>query len=299
METTRDNGRPSAVVHLDADGASAIFAAHGWRYLVAADPLFQSGLLNFLDWFDQLGIRATVFVIAQDLDDPSKRELLEEVVRRGHQIGSHSLTHRKLTALAREEKRREIYESRERLAAHLGVDVHGFRAPGFAMDRETLELIDAAGYRYDSSVFPTRKFARRLKLTQLEKWPHLPLEDCGLVELPLPSHQPLPVPFHPSYSLVLGLWYFRVGLASFQQSRAPLVLLFHLTDLADPLPKHQLPVWKAKLYTLSHLNVETKRRRCEEMLALVRQKYDVLDTMQLLATNTRAATENTSGVTNQ
>ncbi len=263
------------MIHLDMDGGAHIFHAHGWDYQFQDDPLFVTGLRRGLDFFERMKARATLFVIAEDLDDPRKRELLQEAARRGREIASHSLTHRKLTTLARDEKRREIFESRARLASELGVEVCGFRAPGFELDRESLELIDEAGYTYDSSLFPSADFARRIGVDQLSASPHRPLDGRQLVEMPMPAYSPLPVPFHPCYSLVLGEWYFRLGLRMFRRTGAPLTLLFHLTDFADPLPEDRLPNLMARIYTLSHLSAETKLRRCERMLRLVQREYRI------------------------
>ncbi len=274
--------RPLAAIHLDLDGGAHVYRAHEWKYEADDDPLFETGLRRALDFFGRAGVRATLFVIAEDLNDPRKRELLTEAVREGHEIASHSLTHRRLTAITREEKRREIIESRERLTHELGVVVDGFRAPGFALDREALEMIAEAGYAYDSSLFPTSGLARAIGAGHLSVSPHRPLPGYALVELPMPAHRPLPLPFHPSYSLALGMWYFRLGLRLFRRMGAPLALLFHLTDFADPLPEAYLPNTLAKFYTLSHLSAEAKLRRCEWMLEMVRREYQLVSTAELL-----------------
>jgi hypothetical protein len=275
--------RIPAALHLDLDGAAHIYRIHGWAYTSPEDPLFETGLPRALDFFESVGVNATLFAIAEDLDNPRKRELLEEAARRGHEIASHTLTHRKLTSLSCEEKRREIFESRERLSKELAVEVRGFRAPDFALDAEALEMIAEAGYHYDSSLFPSASFARSVGLQSLSALPQRPLMDHQLLELPLPSHRPLPLPFHPCYSLVLGTWYFRLGLKSFQRTQAPLVMLFHLTDFADRLPEKYLHNPWARLYTLSHLTGEAKRERCERMLEIVRGEYQLVPTTELLA----------------
>ena len=270
--------KPLAAIHLDLDGATHIFRAHGWRYAGNDDPLFETGLWRALEFFEAMKVRVTLFAIAEDLDDPRKRELLQEAVRQGHEVASHSLTHRKLTTLTRDEKRREVFESLERIETGLGVGVRGFRAPGFEIDRETLELVDLAGYRYDSSLFPGTASARGGS-----KSPYRPLKNRRLMELPMPGYDLLPFPFHPSYSLVLGTWYFRLGLRRFHRWGAPLVLLFHLTDFSDPLRPDRLPGRKARLFTLSHLKGAPKRRRCAEMVNLVQSHYRIVDSTELLA----------------
>lgn len=270
---------PAAVVHVDLDGGRDVFAAHGWAWRLSDDPLFATGLAGALDLFDAEGVRATFFAVARDLHDPQKRPLLEEVVRRGHAVGSHSRTHRLLTRLPREDKRREIADSRAELAAELGTSVDVFRAPGFAVDRESLELVAEAGYRADSSLFPTAACARRAGLERIPAGVHRPLAESELLELPMPAHAPLPLPFHPSYALVLGVAWFRVGLALARRRGEPLVLLFHLTDFAEPLPADALPGRRARLWTLSHRSAEKKRAACARMLARVRASYRLVPTL--------------------
>jgi len=268
-------GRHLAAVHLDLDGARHIYRAHGWRYDPSDDPLFESGLRGALDLFAQANVAATLFVVAEDVFDAKKRALLEEAVKSGHEIASHSFSHGRLTRLDAAGKRREITESLRCLKSELATDVRGFRAPGFHIDRECLELINEAGYAYDSSMLAEPKRHPAL--------PHRPLAGRPLYELPLPSAGPFSFPFHPSYSLVLGNWYFRAGLTDYRRQRTPLVLLFHLTDFADPLPSGRLRGVRQRLFTLSHLSAETKRARCLAMLNLVRRHYTIVSTADMLA----------------
>lgn len=270
--------RPRAVVHLDCDGIADIFRVHGWSRAADDDALFDRGLPRALDFFEAESVRATLFVIAGALDVPARRARLREAVARGHEVASHSLTHRSLPALASKEKRREIVESRARISDALGVPVQGFRAPNFALDRESFDLIGEAGYAYDSS----RQAGRDDVLGSVAEGPHL-LLGGGLLELPLPRLGLLPLPFHPSYSLVLGARHFRAGLARAVHSAAPLVMLFHLTDLADPLTAQDLPTLRARFFTLSFLSRAQKQRRCARMLAALRENFELTDTATLLA----------------
>jgi hypothetical protein len=280
--------RPPAVVHLDLDGYSAICAAHGWEAPHGRDQLFLTGLSNALDALAQTGVKATLFVIAQDLADPDKLALLRSAVAQGHEIGSHTVTHRRLTTLSSREKASEVRDSREQIAATLGVPVLGFRAPAFDLDREVIDLVAQAGYRYDSSLFPNARAARSIRVERVSEWPHRLPPASELMELPLPGFAPLPVPYHPCYSLVLGTWYFRAGLQRTARIGSPLVLLFHLTDFADPLPSESAPGWKRRFFTLSYLSAAEKRRRCGLMLAEVAGRYQLGPTADLLEGNLEA-----------
>ncbi|HYN08799.1 MAG TPA: polysaccharide deacetylase family protein [Vicinamibacterales bacterium] len=280
---TASSNQPLAAVHLDLDGARHIYRAHGWTYDPADDPLFESGLRGALDLLARTNVTATLFVVAEDVFDAPKRALLRDAVAAGHEIASHSLSHGRLTGLDEAGKRREIAESRVCLASELGVDVRGFRAPGFHIDRECLELVNESGYAYDSSML--------VATPRVAPQPHRPLPGQPLYELPVPSAGPFSFPFHPSYSLVLGHWYFRAGLTDFRRRRSPLVLLFHLTDFADPLPRGRIKGWQQRLFTLSHLTADHKRAQCASMLDLVRRHFTIASTSRLLSECTNGSHE--------
>ncbi|MCA9738156.1 MAG: polysaccharide deacetylase family protein [Gemmatimonadota bacterium] len=269
--------RPPAVLHVDLDGARPIFAAHGWSYGTGPDRLFASGMESALAFFARQGVRATLFAIAEDLDDPAKRALLRAAVDAGHEIASHTWTHRKLTSVPAGERAREIADSRRALEDALGVPVTGFRAPGFALDAAALRAVTEAGYGWDSSLFgggpnplggetPRRPF--RLA------------EAAQTLELPLPPFRPLPVPWHPSYALVLGRPWFRAGLGLARRGAAPLVMLFHLTDFADPDPAARGLL--QQVFTLSFLSRSAKIARLDSMLASVRARHRIVTTAELL-----------------
>lgn len=261
--------KPRAAVHVDLDGAEHIFRVHGRRWENSRDALFETGLLGCLELFEQRGIPATLFLIAEDLDRPEKAELVDEASKRGFEIASHTLTHPDLTTLDRDAKRREIFASRDRIAESCGTVPAGFRAPQFRFDAECAQLLDEAGYRWDSSLFPSDKAG---------PYPLL----GGVTELPMPPKLFGAAPFHPSYSLALGDGLFRMGLRRAARSEAPLILLFHLTDFAEPLPNDALPIRKLKYFTLSHLSAAHKRDRCRRMLDEVEQRYEVCPTASLL-----------------
>lgn len=288
--------RPPAVIHMDLDGATDIFKMHGWSFSDPVDPIFETGLRNSLDFFERNQIRATLFVIANSLDNPRKRVLLEEAVQRGHEIASHTLTHPDMFAVTRAEKRREIFESRAKLESLLDVTVRGFRAPGYRIDRESCELLAEAGYEYDALAFPSSVFAKRLQCpVDRLKTAHYPLPGRTLMELPLPDHRPSPLPYNPSYALVIGDWYFRWGLRKARLMETPLVLLFHLIDWAEPLPAAYLKSWRSRVFTLSTLTAEKKRSRCQKMIEFVRLNYRLTTTSTLLREYRRVQRHGTEG----
>jgi peptidoglycan/xylan/chitin deacetylase (PgdA/CDA1 family) len=281
--TGSTGARPAAIVHVDLDGARHIYRAHGWQYPANDDALFRTGIRRLFDLLEKWQIRATLFVIAEDLRDDAKRSLILEARDRGHELASHTSTHRHLSDLAPLDRLREIAESKHEIEAATGLEVLGFRAPGYVLDETTLSLVAEAGYGYDSSMFiGTRRPAGGSCARTAA--PHRPLPDHALVEIPLPGYAGLPLPFHPSYTLLLGLRYFRLGLKRLlSRHNATFVLLLHLTDLSDPLGRASLSGLGSRLYTLSIMSSENKLRRLEKILEEVSQRCAVTDTASVLA----------------
>lgn len=264
-------------MHVDLDGAREIYEGHGWGYSHADDPVFESGMRHLLDFLADNRITATLFVIARSVRDRRRRALLDEAVRQGHEIASHSMNHCYLPQLGAAAKRIEIVESRQLLEQYLGVPVRGFRAPGYRIDRESLEMMAEHGYDWDSSMFPTARYAKLFDAhVETLRAPHQPIAGSSFVEWPLPDHRPFPFPFNPSYALVLGDWLFRQGVQRFRGGALPFSLLFHLIDLADPLGAGRLRGVSSRIFTLSTLSARRKRERCQRMLALVREHYRIV-----------------------
>ena len=283
----RADPRPPAVVHVDLDGVTDIFAAHGWAPPTGPDRLFETGLQRCLDFFDRHGVRATLFVIASSLADPRKRALVAEAVARGHELASHTVTHRPLTTLGPADKREELAASRAQIEDAFGVQVAGFRAPGYRIDRATYELLAELGYEWDGSAFPTPAFATALqepveRLREIRR----PVDGFPFVAVPMPDHRPLPLPFSASYVLTLdrvglGLPLFTTGLRRFHRTGRPFVCLFHLIDFADPMPAPL--ALRQRVFTLSMTAVQRKMEVGQRILGAVADRYRVMTTNQLMA----------------
>lgn len=113
------------------------------------------GVGRFVGLFAELGIRATFFCVAEDLEIPGNLERARRLVAAGHEIGNHTWRHPyDLTRMRPEERRVEVGQGRFRLEAALEAPVVGFRSPGYNTDAELQRDVLETGHRYDSSVFP-------------------------------------------------------------------------------------------------------------------------------------------------
>lgn len=108
--------------------------------------------------FLELGIRAVAFVVvdrlSQTMDwNPAIRKQLmtasqmQEMHRHGFRFGSHTLTHRDLTASAPDIVRKEIFESKARLEDLLGDAVDAFSYPWGLVNPLARAMVAEAGYK--------------------------------------------------------------------------------------------------------------------------------------------------------
>jgi peptidoglycan/xylan/chitin deacetylase (PgdA/CDA1 family) len=86
---------------------------------------------------------------------PRAGRILAELAKAGHEIASHSYSHPyDLVRLGREKIADELDRAQAAIAEACGRLPVGFRAPGYEITAELLDLLCERGYRYDSSAFP-------------------------------------------------------------------------------------------------------------------------------------------------
>jgi peptidoglycan/xylan/chitin deacetylase (PgdA/CDA1 family) len=138
---------------------------------------FDDGYAGFPEYalpvLDELGFSATIFAVAgrlggsNDWDAGPSRPLLTaadlgNLAAEGIEVGSHGLSHLRLTALSDEELTREIVESREILREHTHSSVAGFCYPYGAFDKRSLAAVEGAGYEYACAYAPRQEDDRLL-----------------------------------------------------------------------------------------------------------------------------------------
>jgi len=150
-------------VSVDLDAIACYYRIHA---LPGAPPeparfaILRRCLPRFAELFARHGVRATFFVVGADLEDDAEgRAALAALARAGHELASHTHTHPydfiRLGAGAIAE---EIDRAHAAIAACAGTPPVGFRAPGYDISAEAIEALQARGYRYDSSVFPSAAY---------------------------------------------------------------------------------------------------------------------------------------------
>ena len=149
-----------ASVSVDLDAIACYWRIHA---LPGAPPeegrrlILRRCLPRFAELFARAGVKATFFVVGQDLaDDPEGARRLAELAADGHELANHSFTHPyDLVRHPAAGIASEIDRAHEAIGACAGHGPIGFRAPGYTLSAGVLELLCARAYRYDSSAFPS------------------------------------------------------------------------------------------------------------------------------------------------
>jgi len=134
--------------------------AAGWEQ---PGPALRRQTERLLSLFDELGIRATFFVLGMAAQ--SHPDLLGEIAARGHEIGCHGHAHVPVGSQRPQEFAADLRTARaaiEQLGGHRPV---GYRAPAFSITRESAWAYDVLadeGFSYDASQHDSPRIRNRL-----------------------------------------------------------------------------------------------------------------------------------------
>jgi peptidoglycan/xylan/chitin deacetylase (PgdA/CDA1 family) len=142
-DAARQDGQPALRVALTFDdgfrnvfqNALAPLAEGGWRALQFLVPNYIG---KFNEWDLREGEAAELLMDAAEVRD---------WLGSGHAIGSHSLTHARLTRLTARDAREEIFASKKKLEDAFGVAVEHFCYPYGDWTETVRDLVIEAGYR--------------------------------------------------------------------------------------------------------------------------------------------------------
>lgn len=244
-------------MHVDLDDLWAIAECYGirvddeQRHLVCLDALPRLRAL-----FDNLRIRATLFVVGSDLANAEIADQLRLCLGK-QQLANHSFSHRlDFRALPGDVMAEEINRAAAAIEDKLGTKPVGFRAPGYGFSEQLATTLAEHGYLYDSSLMPgPYGFVFRWVDARLQKQagervrnktqystfgdarrPISPFRVAGtsLLELPAATSPFLRLPFQAGVCMRLGRRYFDMQLRAFaKRPGVPFVFLMHAADIAD------------------------------------------------------------------
>ncbi|MDF2841827.1 MAG: polysaccharide deacetylase [Herbinix sp.] len=258
---------PSTVlIQIDCDSELAISNHYGIKLQTDKNNrIYYQALDMFLDLLCKYNLKATLFVIGNDLRDHYKCEILNKALQNGHEIANHTYHHPKQLLLCSEDMLiQEIIEADIIINKKLGVKPIGFRTPNFEADSRIIKILNKLDYRYDCSLLATpylplfRLIKQRTSSLKsyLGKWefmlapngPYYPREDLiwktgnqeignNVIEIPVSTFPFFRFPCHSSYLLALpGHFRYKILdslLRWYKALNRPLIYIFHLADIVD------------------------------------------------------------------
>ena len=104
----------------------------------------NSNTKKILDVLDKYNIKATFFLIGNWIDDFP--EEVEEICKRGHEIGNHSNSHPDMTRISTEDMIKEISIADAKIMKVTGESTKLFRCPSGAYNDLVVETVNSNGY---------------------------------------------------------------------------------------------------------------------------------------------------------
>ena len=213
----------------------------------------KEGMPKLLELFEKHRVRATVFTTSDVCD--RLPEVVEEIVRRQHPLECHGESHdvEYISKQTYEWQFESLRRATETLKRHTGLRPRGFRAPNFSANGDTIRVLEALGYEYDSSVLPGRRVKAKRMLELLDfrmapRDPYRPSRDdpaipgiSNLWELPV-TENPL-APGGPIGLGYLNAYGVEKTIEAIARSSAdPCIFLVHPWELVSP-PAGRIPGW--------------------------------------------------------
>jgi polysaccharide deacetylase family protein (PEP-CTERM system associated) len=139
---------------------------------------------RILDLLSEHGAHATFFTLGWIAE--RYPVLVRRIVEQGHELASHGYGHLRASEQTPDNFRDDISRSKKLLEDIGGVAVQGYRAPSFSIGANNLwalDLLQDAGYRYSSSIYPIQH--DHYGMPEAPLFAFRPRGESGLLELPV------------------------------------------------------------------------------------------------------------------
>ncbi len=113
---------------------------------------------RILGIFDEAGVKSTFFTLGWVAE--RHPDLIRRIVAGGHELASHGYSHVLIHSQSPDEFRDDVRRTKSILEDIGGVQVRGYRAATFSLDKRCLwahDILAEEGYFYSSSIFPVKR----------------------------------------------------------------------------------------------------------------------------------------------
>jgi polysaccharide deacetylase family protein (PEP-CTERM system associated) len=189
----------------------------------------------------------------------------------GHEIASHSYSHRLVYSMTPDEFIEDTRRARALLQDISGDPVRGYRAPGFSVTAKTpwfFQCLGEVGHTYDCSIFPARR--RHGGLVTAERAPHVacrPIEaGRPLIEIPASVAPVLGQRicfFGGGYLRLFPTWLIRTMAERVFAEGMPVMFYVHPRDIDPEQPRLSMSPWR---WFQCYANLDTTYAKLEDLL---------------------------------
>ncbi|MCX6709860.1 MAG: polysaccharide deacetylase family protein [Candidatus Woesearchaeota archaeon] len=241
--------KKAILLSVDLDGERAFLQKDKMR----KDIFLQNGLPNALEFFNNLGIKPTFFVVGRNaLDFPKEHRMLKK-----YDIGNHSFSHINFSSLNYVEKENEIKKGEDAIKKIIGKKPKVFRAPDYSIDESSISILKRRGYLADSSllkvIFPFRYYKNYLLNKNLDR---------DKFEIPM-THTLLP--FNGTSMINYGVDKSAIMLERISKNGRILNINFHDRDFTNEGIKSHL-----------FLNREKSRETTEKIIEFMNERFRII-----------------------
>ena len=194
----------------------------------------------FLSLLDEYNVKATMFWLGWAAE--KHPALLRRCAEAGHEIASHGYAHVLAYEAGREAFQEDIRHGKKVLENIAGKEVFGFRAAGFGTTADTPWLFDeirAAGFVYDSSVFPAKR--GHGGIDNFKREPHeIHTPEGSLLEIPqsvVEVYGRRVSFFGGGYLRIAPIPLIKWGISKLQESGLPMVVYVHPREVDPEHPR--------------------------------------------------------------
>ncbi len=225
----------------------------------------EKNFRKLLDIFSESDVQVTCFFLGWVAERFPR--LVKEAAARGHEVASHGYGHRLVYQQSRANFYEDVHRSRSLLEDISGMEVIGYRAPGFSTTDETPWFFDAlaeAGYLYDSSVFPAERGHGGMPHGRRE--PYRTGEDDRLLEFPITVADLMGKRtcfFGGGYMRLFPYWLIRRMALQVLSEGRPVVFYIHPREIDPGHPR--LPMTRKRRFK-SYVNLETTETKLRRIL---------------------------------
>ena len=190
------------------------------------------GLLELEKLLDKYNIKPTLFVTCDCIE--KYPTLFQRLNNKGWVIGLHGYKHVRFDTLTRTEKEDNIKKSIKCFKDYLGIRPEIFRGPQHAIDKESMEVLEEFGFKYDSSINPWNLYhilffwKIKIKFSHHFK-PLKPHYLYGFKEIPISSFI---LPFSSITLRILPKWMLKIFLYFIKKRDYP-IFFMHSWDLIE------------------------------------------------------------------